>query len=63
MLDAAYPTNPVGTDGSAIWQVITQWDQGDRVHRRGFAFDYNGSAKQDHLVLYRHGTGTIWILR
>jgi hypothetical protein len=29
---------------------------------RVFAFDYNGSGKLDHLVLYRPGTGTIWIL-
>ena len=27
-----------------------------------FAFDNNGSGKMDHLVLYRPGTGTIWIL-
>jgi hypothetical protein len=30
---------------------------------RAFAFDYDGSGKLDHLVLYRPGTGTIWILR
>ena len=30
---------------------------------RIFAFDYNSSGKRDHLVLYRPGTGTIWILR
>ncbi len=30
---------------------------------RIFAFDYNGSGKLDHLVLYRPGFGTIWILR
>ena len=29
---------------------------------RAFAFDYDSSGKQDHLVLYRPGTGTIWIL-
>lgn len=29
MLDAAYPVNPVGSDGRPIWQVITQWHQGD----------------------------------
>ena len=28
-----------------------------------FAFDYDHSGKQDHLALYRPGTGTIWILR
>jgi hypothetical protein len=30
---------------------------------RAFAFDYDSSGKQDHIVLYRPGTGTIWILR
>lgn len=29
----------------------------------GFAFDYNSSGKLDHLVWYRPGTGTCWILR
>ena len=28
-----------------------------------FPFDYDGSGKLDHLVLYRPGSGTIWILR
>jgi hypothetical protein len=27
-----------------------------------FAFDYDGTGKLDHLVLYRPGTGIIWIL-
>jgi hypothetical protein len=30
---------------------------------RAFAFDYNGTGKLDHLVLYRPGTGTIWIFK
>src|ERR1035437_2043642 len=30
---------------------------------RAFAFDYDGSGKLDHLVLYRPGTGTVWILK
>lgn len=30
---------------------------------RAFAFDYDSSGKLDHIVLYRPGTGTIWILR
>lgn len=30
---------------------------------RAFAFDYDGSGKPDHIVLYRPGTGTIWILK
>ena len=29
---------------------------------RAFAFDYTHSGKLDHLVLYRPGTGTMWIL-
>ena len=29
---------------------------------RGFAFDYDGSGKQDHLVFYRPGTGAIAII-
>jgi hypothetical protein len=28
-----------------------------------FAFDFTGSGTLDHLVLYRPGTGTIWILK
>src|SRR5215472_11929745 len=28
-----------------------------------FAFDYDGTGKLDHLVCYRPGTGTIWILK
>ncbi|MGX8908915.1 zinc metalloprotease [Streptomyces netropsis] len=30
---------------------------------RAFAFDHDGSGRLDHLVLYRPGTGTLWILR
>ncbi|HET8843441.1 MAG TPA: trypsin-like peptidase domain-containing protein, partial [Ktedonobacteraceae bacterium] len=30
---------------------------------RVFTFDYDGSGKLDHLVLYRPGTGIIWILK
>ena len=30
MLDAAYSVNPVGANGQAIWQVITQWHQTDQ---------------------------------
>ncbi|MEU0883352.1 polysaccharide lyase [Lentzea sp. NPDC005914] len=29
LLDASYPVNPIGADGRPIWQVITQWHQGD----------------------------------
>ncbi|EPQ57645.1 hypothetical protein GLOTRDRAFT_137908 [Gloeophyllum trabeum ATCC 11539] len=30
---------------------------------RAFAFDYDSSGKLDHIVLYRPGTGTCWILK
>jgi DNA-binding winged helix-turn-helix (wHTH) protein len=30
---------------------------------RAFAFDYDHSGKRDHLVLYRLGTDTLWILK
>ncbi|KAF2254664.1 putative M10A family peptidase [Trematosphaeria pertusa] len=30
---------------------------------RAFAFDYDHNGKQDHICLYRPGTGTFWILR
>ena len=30
---------------------------------RVFPFDFDGSGNSDHLVLYRPGTGTIWILK
>jgi hypothetical protein len=30
---------------------------------RAFAFDYDHSGKCDHIVFYRPGTGTIWIIR
>jgi hypothetical protein len=30
---------------------------------RAFAFDYDHSGKLDHVILYRPGTGTIWILK
>jgi hypothetical protein len=30
---------------------------------QAFAFDYDHSGKLDHLVFYRPGTGTMWILK
>ncbi len=30
---------------------------------QAFAFDYDHSGKQDHIVLYRPATGTLWILK
>jgi len=34
-------------------------DSRDRV----FAFDYTGKGRRDHLVCYRPGEGTLWVLR
>jgi hypothetical protein len=47
-----------GDPGSGIggYDLLKPADQ-------AFAFDYDSSGKLDHLVLYRPGTGTIWILR
>ena len=52
-------------------QVYGTGDPGDGIGNynllspadRVFAFDYNSSGRLDHLVLYRPGTGTIYILR
>jgi hypothetical protein len=56
-----------GTDWSAVYQ---QGDPGKGIGGydlkssadRAFAFDYKGNGNRDHLVLYRPGTGTLWIL-
>lgn len=53
---------------SAVYQQgcpgsgIGDYDLGS-PHDRALAFDYEHSGKLDHLVLYRPGTGTIWILK
>ncbi|KAJ6118708.1 hypothetical protein N7471_013328 [Penicillium samsonianum] len=54
-----------------FYPVYHQGDPGDGIGGydlkssadRAFAFDYDHSGKLDHLVLYRPGTGTIWILK
>lgn len=33
------------------------------INDHALAFDYDHSGKQDHIVLYRAGSGTIWILK
>ena len=58
-------------DGGAFTAVYAQGDPGAGIGGydlastadRAFAFDYDGSGKLDHLVLYRPGTGAIWILK
>jgi hypothetical protein len=57
--------------GGTFSAVYAQGDPGNGIGGydlkssldRAFAFDYDSSGKLDHLVLYRPGTGTIWILR
>jgi hypothetical protein len=50
--------SPVYAAGNGIGGYDLRSDN-DRV----FAFDYDMTGRQDHLVLYRPGQGTIWILR
>jgi hypothetical protein len=58
-------------NGGTFSAVYHQGDPGNGIGgydlKSGFdqamAFDYAGSGKQDHIALYRPGTGTIWILK
>ena len=52
------PVHQEGAPGNGIGGYNLA-DPADRV----FAFDYTGSSRLNHLVLYRPGQGTIWILR
>jgi hypothetical protein len=56
--DVQLPVYQMGDPGSGIGGYDLA-DPSDRA----FAFDYDGSGKLDHLVLYRPGQGTIWILK
>ena len=57
--------------GGQFVPVYAQGDPGNGIggfdllspEDRVFAFDYNSSGRLDHLVIYRPGTGTIWILQ
>jgi len=57
-----------GTSWSAVY---AQGDPGNGIggydlkstRDRAFAFDFDHSGKLDHIVLYRPGTGTLWILK
>lgn len=53
--------SPVYAEGSP-GVGIDDYDLGSRADQ-AFAFDYNGSGKADHLVLYRPGTGRISVLK
>jgi len=58
-------------NGGAFSAVYAQGDPGNGIGGydlrsaadQVFAYDYDGSGKLDHLVLYRPGTGTVWILK
>jgi hypothetical protein len=58
-------------NGGTFTPVYHQGDPGNGIGGydlksgadQAMAFDYGGSGKQDHLALYRPGTGTIWILK
>lgn len=57
--------------GGSFTPVYAQGDPGNGIggfnlgsqDDRAFAFDYEGSGKQDYIVLYRPGTGTFWCLK
>jgi subtilisin family serine protease len=55
------PYTPVFAEGSP-GHGIGGYDLADPADRV-FAFDYDRSGKLDHLVLYRPGLGTLWIMR
>ena len=40
---------------------IGGYDLGDPADR-ALAFDYDGKGRLDHLVLFRPGQGTVWIV-
>jgi hypothetical protein len=58
-------------NGGAFTPVYNQGDPGNGIGGydlrspadQAFAFDYDSSGKMDHIVLYRPGTGTMWILK
>jgi hypothetical protein len=58
-------------NNSTFFPVYHQGDPGNGIggydlkspNDRAFTFDYDSSGKLDYIVLYRPGTGTIWILR
>ena len=58
-------------DGNDFIPVYQQGDPGNGIGGfdlasnvdSAFAFDYNSTGRQDYFVLYRPGTGVIWILQ
>lgn len=57
--------------GGTFSPVFAQGDPGNGIggydlkarSDRAFAYDFEGSGKQDHIALYRPGTGTFWVLK
>ncbi|WP_298554576.1 matrixin family metalloprotease [uncultured Algibacter sp.] len=58
-------------DNGNFYPVYKQHDPGNgiggfdlkSIADRAFAFDYNGTGKLDHIVLYRPGTGAFFIIK
>ncbi len=69
--DILYETTPLATRVGDFGAVYAQADPGGGIggydlrngSDRGFAFDYDSSGKCDHLVFYRPGAGTVYILQ
>lgn len=61
----------IGNNNGNFYPVYQQGDPGEGIggydlkssKDLAFAFDYDHTGKQDHIVLYRPGTGTLWILK
>jgi hypothetical protein len=70
LLQRAYYHEPLTSSANAFVKVFAEGDPGNGIGGYDlksradivFPFDYNSSGKNDHIVLYRPGTGTIWIL-
>jgi len=61
----------VKASGNTFVPVFAQGDPGNGIggydltsaNDRMFAYDFDGSGKLDHLLLYRPGAGTVWVLK
>ena len=53
------------TDAQHVRNAVARFDQviGVSDADRAFGFDYSGSGALDCVVVYRPGTGVIWILQ
>jgi hypothetical protein len=55
------PNDIFAPDYETFGEGIASYDLSDPADRI-IPFDYGGTGKLDHLLLYRPGTGTVWIL-